>query len=88
MNRRPARVRVTIDQLALRGFPAEQRETIVAALNAELHRMLARPGALQSIGTSRSLACLRANPVQLPVSAGPRQIGVLAAQGLVRSLKS
>ncbi len=88
MNRRPARVRVTIDQLVLRGFRAEQRDAIVAALNAELHRMLARPGVFRSVGASRSLASLRANPMQLAVSAGPRQIGVLAAQSLVRSLQS
>lgn len=88
MKPRAPQVHLSIDRLVLRGFRAEQRDGIAAALSAELHRVLADSGVLRSIGASRSLTSLRSDPVHLTASAGPRGIGARAAQGLVRSLRS
>ena len=75
MTRRPQRVHVTIDRLVLRGFPAEQRDAIVAGLTRELVAKLGNPGAAQQLRVSRSLALLRTRPVQLATSATPLAIG-------------
>ena len=88
MKPRAPQVRLIIDRLVLRGFRAEQRDAIAAALGAELHRVLADAEALRNVGASRSLASLRPGRMQLTASAGPRQIGAQAAQVLTRSLQS
>jgi hypothetical protein len=88
MTRRPQRVHVTIDRLVLRGFPAEQRDAIVAGLTRELVAKLGNPAAAQQLRVSRSLALLRTPPVQLATSATPLAIGEGAGQRLARSIPS
>ena len=88
MNPRAPRVRVTIDRLVLRGFRAEQRDAVAAALQAELQRQFAESLTLQALGASRSIASVSAKPINVPAAAGPRTIGAQAARRLVRSLRS
>jgi hypothetical protein len=87
MTQRPQRVNVTIDRLVLRGFAAEQRDAIAAALTRELSDRLSDPGA-QQFGASRSLASLRAAPVNLASPATPQAIGAQAGRRLARSIQS
>jgi hypothetical protein len=81
----PKSIRVTIDRLVLRGFPAHQRDAIAAALIAELERELGRaPGTL---GASRSEHNVRAAPLKLTGGSGAKEIGAAAGRGLARSLR-
>jgi hypothetical protein len=88
MTDRPPRVRITIDRLVLRGFAAEQRDAIAAALTTELTDRLSDPANAQQFGSSRSLASLRAAPISLASPATPKAIGMQAARRLARSIQS
>jgi hypothetical protein len=88
MTRPPPRVIVTIDRLVLRGFPAAQRDAIVAGLQTELQKQFGAPADGGLFGGSRSLASLRAKPMTLAATAKPQQIGVNAARTLARSIRS
>ncbi len=87
MTQRAPRVNVTIDRLVLRGFAAEQRDAIAAALTQELSDRLSEPGA-QQFAASRSLASLRAAPISLGSPATPQAIGAQAGRRLARSIRS
>lgn len=81
----PKNIRVTIDRLVLRGFPAHQRDAIAAALIAELERELGHaPGTL---GGNRSEHSARAAPLRLKGGSDAKDIGAAAARGLARSLR-
>jgi len=88
MSPRAPRVRVTIDRLVLRGFRAEQRDAVAAALQAELQRQFGDSFTLQALGASRSIGSLSPKPINMPATAAPRTIGTQAARRLVRSLRS
>ena len=88
MTQRPQRVRVTIDRLVLRGFAVEQRDAIAAALTRELSERLSDSAGAQQLGASRSLASLRAAPVNLASPTTPQAIGAQAGRRLARSIQS
>jgi hypothetical protein len=88
MTHRPPRVNVTIDRLVLRGFAAGQCDAIAAALTQELSERLSDPTGAQQLGSSRSLASLRAAPVDLASPATPQAIGTQAGRRLARSIQS
>jgi hypothetical protein len=87
MTQRPPRVNVTIDRLVLRGFAPEQRDAIAAALTQELSAQLGDP-ATQQLGSSRSLASVRAAKASPASPATPQAIGRQAGRGLARSIRS
>jgi hypothetical protein len=87
MTQRPPRVNVTIGRLVLRGFAAEQRDAIAAALTDELQRQFSDRAAVQEFG-SRSVALLRAAPIRVARGAEPRQIGAQAGRRLGGSIQS
>jgi hypothetical protein len=79
----PRRINVTIDRLALRGFTPEQREAIVAGLQAELRQHFSElPD--HALLRNRSMAALRADPI--PPQAQPRRIGRAAARQIAAGL--
>jgi hypothetical protein len=88
MTQRPPRVNVTIDRLVLRGFAAEQRDAIAAGLTKELSERLSDPARAQQFGSSRSLASLRAAPMNVASPATPQAIGAQAGRRLARSIQS
>ena len=81
----PKSIRVTIDRLVLRGFPAHQRDAIAAALIAELERELGYAPA--TLGSSRSEHMVRAAPLKVRGGSSARDIGAAAGRGLARSLR-
>jgi len=88
MTRQPRpRINVTIDRLVLRGFPADQRDAIAAALAAELRRQWCDPAAVDRLGGSRSIESVRAQPVGLAAGAKPRQVGTQAGRAIARSTR-
>jgi len=81
--RAPRHVNMTIDRLVLRGFTPEQRDAIVAGLQAELRLHLAAlPD--HALRSSRSVAAMRADPIAAPSQ--PRQIGRAAARHIAAGL--
>lgn len=88
MTQRPPRVNVTIDRLVLRGFAADQRDAIAAALTRELSDRLSEPASAHQFGPSRSQTSLRAAPVNLTAPAAPQAIGMQAGRRLARSIQS
>ena len=88
MTHRPRRVNVTIDRLVLRGFAADQRDVIAAALQAELQKQLVDPAIRGQFRDSRSIASLPQRSVPLAAAAKPQQIGRQAGRQLVRSIRS
>jgi hypothetical protein len=87
MTQRPPRVNVSIDRLVLRGFAADQRDAIAAALVGELQRQFSDRAAVHEF-ESRSVASLRAEPMRVARGAEPRQIGAQAGRRLGRSIRS
>jgi len=85
MTRKPQRVSVTIDRLVLRGFAPDQRDAIAAGLTAELRAQFADPEAARQFGANRSVASLRAPPLQ--AGAKPQQTGERAGRALARSVR-
>jgi len=77
------RVTLTIDRLVLRGFAPDQRDTITAALTAELEQQL-QGAAPECLSQSRSLATINAGTVPPQWHAGG--IGTGAARHIVGSL--
>jgi hypothetical protein len=81
----PKNIRVTIDRLVLRGFPARQRNAIAGALIAELERELGQPA--DSLGNDRSEHGVRPAPLKLASASSAKDIGVSAGRRLARSLR-
>jgi hypothetical protein len=88
MTDRPQRVNVTIDRLVLRGFAADQRDVIAAALTRELSERLGDPANAAQLGPSRSLASLCATPMHVTSPTAPQTIGAQAGRRLARSIQS
>ncbi|HEV7588179.1 MAG TPA: hypothetical protein VGO40_08595 [Longimicrobium sp.] len=76
------RVRVTIDELALGGFPPAERAAIVAGLRRELAARLAAPGALPAEG--RAIPRLGAGT--LAPAASPQATGARVAEAVVKGI--
>jgi hypothetical protein len=84
-----SRIRVTIDQLALKGFETGERKALVEALQTELAATLADPANRVEWTRSRRTPVLRLG--QMPFakgSAGGRTFGVDLARAIGRGLKS
>ena len=82
------RVRVTIDRLVLRGFPAQQRGALVRALEASLGAELARLATRAELAPppSRALASLRLPPLRFGGGHAPSaaRVGGEAGRALAR----
>ena len=86
MTRRPQRVHVTIDRLALCGFPPEQRDVIAAGLTRELSDLLAAPEGRRALGTSRSVAKLQPERFATTPTSTPGDVGAEAARSIVKGV--
>lgn len=84
----PARIRITIDALMLRGIAPEQRLALVAGLQSELGRLFAAPEAVAALKESRSIESLPLRRMQVAAESSPAQMGALAARHIARGLAS
>jgi hypothetical protein len=83
-----SRIRVTIDQLALRGFDAGDRKQLIEELHAELSRLLADPSGRAEWARSRRTPVLRLGPIAMEAGpAGGRKFGGSLARSIGRGLK-
>ena len=82
------RVIVHIDSLVLKGFRHEDRHAIADGLNAELGRLLAEPDAARQLGAQDGVSRLRIGAVHIAHGAQPAAVGVQAARGIARGIKS
>ena len=69
------RITVHIDSLVLKGFRYEDRHAISAALQEELTRVLATPGAVQQLARMGSPARIRIGNISVGANAQPHEIG-------------
>ena len=83
-----SRIRVTIDELALRGFEPAQRKALVEGLQAGLSRALAELGAADACARSGRTPLLRLGPLAIePGASGARKFGGGLAHRVVRGAK-
>jgi hypothetical protein len=83
-----SRVRVTIDQIVLKGLEPVQRKAMVEELRRELTQLLSDPRARAEWARSHRTPVLRLG--QLPLESGAlggRKLGKQVARGLGRGLK-
>lgn len=78
------RLEIQIDQLLLRGFPAEHGRAIAESLRAELTRLLATPEGLEAL---RSAADSRRQAIALPADGQPAETGRRVALAIVRGVR-
>jgi len=84
-----SRIRVTIDQVALKGFEADAGRTVVLALKAELSEMFADPVERARWARSRHTPVLRLGrmPFQ-PGTSESRKLGGAIARGIGKGLEA
>lgn len=83
-----SRIRVTIDELALKGFDPADGRAVVEGLRSELARVLANPLTRDQLTRSHHAPVLKLG--RLPIqegAAGSRKFGRDMAQGIGRRLK-
>lgn len=80
------RVVVHIENLVLKGFRYEDRHRVAAALQVELTRVLAQPGAAERLTELGSARQLRLDNVNVGPNAIPQQIGSETARAIGRGL--
>lgn len=73
-----------IDRLVLRGVPADQREAVLAGLQASLQRELAAPGAAGQAAATGHREALRA---RFAAPAGPQALGREAGRRLAAGVR-
>jgi hypothetical protein len=79
---------VTIDRLALNGFPPQHREAIATQLTVELQRQLSMLYGAKQLGASRSVVAMVAVVQSSAVHTTADHIGSQAAQALARKLSA
>jgi hypothetical protein len=83
-----SRIRVTIDELALKGFEPGQRKALVDGLQGELARALADPATRGDCASSRRTPVLRLGQMAIePGASGSRKFGSGMARGIAKGLK-
>jgi hypothetical protein len=86
MKRAGRRVVVTIDRLVLNGVRYEDRHAVAQGLQEQLTHLFSQPGLAHRAGEVGSRPRVRAGRVHPAPEAGPRQIGVAAANGIAKGL--
>jgi hypothetical protein len=82
-----SRVRVTIDELVLKGLEPLQRQALVDGLRAEFSRMFSDPATRESVRSNRTpIVKLGRLPLEAG-AAGGRQFGGALAHSIGRKLK-
>jgi hypothetical protein len=82
-----SRVRVTIDELALKGLEPVERKALVEGLQTELARMFADPAGRNGLRSNRT-PVMRLGPVPIaPSASGGRQFGGELARTIGKKLK-
>jgi len=83
-----SRIRVTIDQLVLKGIDAGDRKALAEALQSELARVLADPATRAQWARSHRTPVLKLGRMPLePGPAGGRKFGTALARSVGRGLK-
>lgn len=83
-----SRIRLSIDQLVLRGFEPGDRNALVDGLHAELSRVLADPATRADCARSHRTPVLRLG--RMPLESGPgagRKFGMGMARAIAKGLK-
>jgi hypothetical protein len=78
-------IRLTIDNVVLRGVDAGDRQALVAGLKAELYRALADPTTRGQWAHSHRTPVLRLGSV--PLESGGRKLGAQVGAAIGRGLK-
>jgi hypothetical protein len=79
------RVHLHIDELVLHGVAFEDRRAVAAAIERELARRLAAPGAAERLASIGHLERVPALRVEL-ASGGPAELGRAAGRGVANAL--
>jgi hypothetical protein len=83
-----SRIRVTIDEIALKGFASQERKALIDGLQRELARALADPADGLASAQSRRAPVLRMGQIALgPSPAGARKLGGGIARAIGKGVK-
>lgn len=83
----PSRITVSIGELALRGFPADQQHRITRDLEAALGHLLADPQVAAELTGAGSQRGLKLALPSAPAPEGAASIGSRAAAAIVQGLR-
>ena len=82
------RIRVTIDEIVLKGIEPAARKPLIEGLQAELSRILADPSGRAEWARTRRTPVLRLGRIAMEASpSGARTFGAGIARGIGRGLK-
>jgi hypothetical protein len=82
------RIVLHVDRLVLRSFRYEDRDAIADGLQVELARLFAEPDTAARLMNIDNTAHLQVGNVSVRHGEKPTSVGVQAAQGIARSIKS
>lgn len=82
------RIIVHIDSLVLRGFNHEDRHAIAAGLQQELAKLFTDPQVAQQLTVKRNVSRLRVGSININTGSKPQGVGVEAARGIGREMKT
>ena len=82
-----SRVRVTIDELALKGLEPSERKAVVDGLQNELARLFADPAGRQGLRSARTPVMRLGSAPLAPTAAGGRKFGGELARTIGKKLK-
>jgi hypothetical protein len=83
-----SRIRVTIDEVVLRGIEPAARKPLIQGLEAELSRILADPSGRDEWARSRRAPVMRLGRIAMESSpSGARKFGAGVARAIRRGLK-
>ncbi len=82
------RIRIIIDDVALKGFDRADGRAVVDALQSELRRVMANPTTAGEWTGWQRIPVLRLGPIPIaPGSAGSRRLGRSVASAISKGLK-
>ena len=82
------RIVLHIDNLILKGFRHEDRQSIADGLQQELTRLFADPQAIQQLTANGDVSRLRIGSVQVNQGVKPQHVGLQVAQSIDKGIKS
>lgn len=83
----PSRVRLTIDELNLHGFPVSDRYRIGEAVERELARLMETEGVPPGIAAGAALDRIDAGAIQLAGASKPAEVGARIARAIYGGLR-
>lgn len=87
MNLNSVDLDLNIEELVLRGFPGQDRERIMQAVQVELERLIREKGVPAALSRGGEVAGLDGGSIEAEPGSSPEEIGVQVARSLYGGLR-